>query len=226
MQNHAPYRRDQYAQYDISLSSAIPGLKQDELAAFTQGVYDGDRSTKRLIEHFSASKEPVVFLAFGDHLPAFGDVFLATGFQKAEEEIKPDVVQRMRERVTPGLLWTNMPEPLPKMPPVVSPNFFTPTLLEITGITDPYFTTFLSRGRDLCPGLTHTVCAGPNGKPVLDPPDEARRFLYEYELLQYDILLGDRYAQPLFASRPSGAAGNQPAAQAPTPAQNGTTRPD
>lgn len=192
MQNHAPHERSQYDHYNVSVAQRHSGVDDDALLAYTQGVYDADRSLRKLIDHFSQSDEPVVLIAFGDHLVPLANIYSASGYLQPGREDSP--TQRVKMRATPAVIWTNMAEPLPEIAPITSPNLVSPSLLGYLGMSDPYFTGLLGKVRDASPGLSRYVHVTAAGKPVLGEPEGSRQVLRDYGLLQHDLLLGKRYA--------------------------------
>lgn len=199
MQNHAPYHPKTYAGTTTQVEHAVAGLDGESLQTLAQGVADADRAMALLVEHFSRRKgsRPVVFMFFGDHLPPLGQVYDPTGFR--DEKRQDDPYQRIAMRATPGLLWTDGPFLLPKFNGPVSPSMVVPALLGSLGIDHPFFTRFLGEGLQHTPGFSRYVCVDALGTPMLSPPPAAREFEATYELIQYDMLLGERLCAERFS---------------------------
>lgn len=97
MESHVPYNSTKYPQNNISI---VPTKKVDlleflDIETYSQGLYNLDQSLKYLVEYFENKDEKVMIVLFGDHLPAFNNLY---------DEEYGESIERYE---TPYLIWTN-----------------------------------------------------------------------------------------------------------------------
>ncbi|MBE6013628.1 MAG: LTA synthase family protein [Lachnospiraceae bacterium] len=105
IQNHGPYN-DKY-QANTNFSSSIPLSDSDinALSNYFEGLKDADIELMRLINYINESKEPIVLLYYGDHLPAFSqEVYKAFYPEEYEVNSKEDLTRLYR---TPFIIYQN-----------------------------------------------------------------------------------------------------------------------
>ena len=105
IQNHGPYN-DKY-QAKTNFSSSIPLSDSDinALSNYFEGLKDADIELMRLINYINESKEPIVLLYYGDHLPAFSqEVYKAFYPEEYEVNSKEDLTRLYR---TPFIIYQN-----------------------------------------------------------------------------------------------------------------------
>lgn len=70
IQNHMPYTKDKYQNYDIQIENSNLGEETNEtLNSYAQGIYDADKQLNRLYEYVKQYNEPTILIFLGDHLP-------------------------------------------------------------------------------------------------------------------------------------------------------------
>ena len=159
IQNHMSYTPDKYGEgYRFPPLETAADLSEQArtlLEVYLEGARDADAMLGRLVETFSASREPVVLVFWGDHLPYLGDN------QLAYRELGIDV-DSLAGFETPYVIWANgaAAELLDwenavralELPEEISASFLGAAVLELTGRDgrDPWFR-FLNRLRREAP---------------------------------------------------------------------------
>lgn len=70
IQNHMPYTKDKYQNYDIQIENSNLGEEiKETLNSYAQGIYDADKQLNRLYEYVKQYEEPTILIFLGDHLP-------------------------------------------------------------------------------------------------------------------------------------------------------------
>lgn len=198
MQNHGVYDAGRYAPDEVMVSGEFPERLRLSLQTYVTGLRDADRQLARLIRYLETRSEPVILLFTGDHLPGFGKEF-ALYRESGIIRSRPGDYTREEYFYTssvPCLLWSNRPELLAStrsLPDHISPIYFAPLLLERMGIQAPPHYLYLSRGLQDYPVL-HRRFMRKAGGELVDFSIDEHPFLKGLELLQYDILLGERYS--------------------------------
>lgn len=190
MQNHAPYS-GKYAE-----PVGVEGLSEsgaEVVGQYARGLTYTDRAINRFITTLSRSREKTVVVLYGDHQPA--------GLpEKLFEENSGRVMHE-----TPFFVYANFTDLEPVELPTTSPIFFLPHLFEMVGAPLPPYYALLDR-------LEQHVSAMQHGRLIshwdyeLSPealPPEARRLLREYRLVQYDLSVGQRYAEEMLYPVPA-----------------------
>ncbi len=69
-QNHMPYSKYRYPNYDIDIVESTMSEEFNDIArCYAQGVYDADKELGRLYDEIQNLDEPTIVVFFGDHLP-------------------------------------------------------------------------------------------------------------------------------------------------------------
>ena len=183
MQNHGPYVVG-YEQEQIKVKGDITAEAKRILEIYAQGAVDADQSLEMLVEHFAQGERPTIIVFFGDHLPALGEdyqVYQETGFFTGNmsnyEEYK-------KMHTVPVVLWSNyLPEGEEDLQ--LTTSFLAPYLLHQAGLQGSFYTDYLYALSQSLPELPSRSYYGQAG---ID-----RRYLEDYQLLQYDLLFGKNY---------------------------------
>jgi phosphoglycerol transferase MdoB-like AlkP superfamily enzyme len=133
------------------------------LTHYAAGAHDADKSIQALVKHFEKSPHPTIIIFFGDHLPALTSVYDETQFFKKSDN-------PLAQNTVPALFWSNYKN----IPPLnaVSTMYLGGYLLEQIGMTPPLQFKMLQQLRQE------------------EPTPE---LLTDYQILQYDMLLGDQH---------------------------------
>ncbi|GAA3407629.1 LTA synthase family protein [Paenibacillus hodogayensis] len=184
MENHFHYYPGKFAENTIQVEGDFSSDTRGMLETYAQGAQDADNMLRTLVEHYREQSEPTMIVFFGDHLPYLGDDYKAYRDAKwITGDNDPNFLDKMYR--TPVVVWNNyLSEPKEKLD--MSPAFLGPYVLNKANIPGTYYTQFLS---DLY-----------KRSPVIPPKNYYARMkvsemdMKQYEMLQYDILFGDRYA--------------------------------
>lgn len=189
MQNHMPYNEWNYETRDfVSLREDLPEEQRSKIETYYQTIHESDKYLGEFVAALDELDEPTVMLFFGDHSAGlFNDVALS-----------PDPEVRNLSRMTPYFMYFNQRVLMPWMLsstdiddrmmmnlPMTTPNCLGNALFTQLGAKRPdfYF-------------LVEKVCAE---TPILsrfyfgDRTPEMTPTLKNYELVNYDILGGERY---------------------------------
>jgi hypothetical protein len=189
--SHSPYTTGNFARSDLEVAGAPTAAATAEATEYVYAVRASDRAIGRLIDHFRQRRDSVIVAIMGDHLPP----------------LSPDVLQRFNQRLagvsaaertralhtTPLLVWANF-----KLPPgelTMSTNLLPAYLLERMGVPPSGLFAVTDSVRRSLP-VAGVVAQGADGRLWMpgDVPPALRRPLDDYRLLQYDLLLGERFA--------------------------------
>lgn len=199
MQNHGEYDPLRYAPDELAVTGEFTEKRRQALQTYVTGLRDADRQLARLLEYLESRPEPIVTLFCGDHLPSFGPdfaVYRESGtIGPAGDELSLEDWFKLSS--VPCLLWANKEGLLNTafIPPHISPVYFTPLLLKQLGVAIPKHLRYLFNGMDRYPVIHRQFLREPEGKLVdfLTSKDE-QAFLRGLEMLQYDILFGNRHS--------------------------------
>jgi hypothetical protein len=185
---HSPYHSGVYRNSDLGVLDSLPGDAAGEVKEYINALRIADRAIGTLIDYFQHQTEPTMIAIVGDHLPPLSveayHSFNAnlSGMSKAE--------QAWKARAVPLLVWTNFGLPREKVE--ISLNALPSYLLEKMGIKPQGFLAMTNAVRLNLPILSGGYIRGSGGS-VWDrdslPPKE-RAMVDDYQLLQYDLLLG------------------------------------
>jgi hypothetical protein len=189
MQNHLPIQG--VAGADPLTVKGLQGSGKKELESYAQSIRESDRAIQYLIDSIQEVKRPTIVLVFGDHLPALEESTYIQGTEGLSE-----VERTQFQHETPLLLAANYPMKAQSLG-TVSPSFFGPILFEQAGLQQPPFYQLLQAVKRELPGLTRSVYVDAGGQPLLELSDGQEELLRDYEMVQYDLLYGNKYALPM-----------------------------
>ena len=70
IENHMPYDKEQFENYDIKIEeSTLNKKEQEQVLAYSQGLSDMSNELNRLYEFVKEYDEPTIIIFLGDHLP-------------------------------------------------------------------------------------------------------------------------------------------------------------
>ncbi len=173
MQNHMPYVRHPAENPFHALNSE---LEQPASDIYLLSLKESDDAMRDFITELNDLDKKVIVAFWGDHLPVlFGDVVEDSDIRKYE---------------VPFLLYANyeLDGTLEEDLEVFGANYVSDFILTAAEIEKPAFYNLLEAVRDEYPYLT---------RGTYDGPDDISGVLREYELIQYDIMAGKRYAEKL-----------------------------
>lgn len=151
IQNHGPYKDKYLVQTNFETDLDISPDEINAMSNYFDGVKDGDRELKRLVDYAKASSEPIVIVYFGDHNPAFKKETYEKIVDKTGDPNSLDVLTA--RYTTPFIIWQNSASKkindfdeiinqinLPENN-IISDNYLGTLLLKLLGYenADPFF---------------------------------------------------------------------------------------
>ncbi|MCM3088100.1 LTA synthase family protein [Bhargavaea ginsengi] len=187
MQNHGPYVDDMKKPYatieaDMKDGSFSPAAK-NILEFFSDNMVQIDLELIRLIENLDAAGEDVLVMYYGDHKPLLGNnyqVYKEAGY--FEDEVDFESYQKIY--TTPFLVWDNFSDQREDLD--LSTSFLPAYVLRRAGLEGTHMTNMQN----------HLIDEGYGFLPREDYLGEAgypKEKLEEYEIFQYDYLMGRKY---------------------------------
>ena len=188
---HAPHNKGLYRNSDLDVLDPPKGDAADEVKEYINEQRVSDQAIGMLIEYFRYQPDPTMIVVFGDHLPPLSDGALRSfyanlsGMSRAEQD--------WRAHRVPLLVWTNFELPREKVE--MSMNYLPSYLLEKMKITPSGFLALTDAVRLKLPILSSYV-RGADGSvwERYSLPREEKALVDDYQLLQYDLLLGRQYS--------------------------------
>lgn len=201
---HSPYNLGLYKNAGLEVLDPPPGEAAAEVKEYVNLLRDADRAIGRLVEHFRGRPEPTVIAVVGDHLPPLSDAALERF--DAEPENQPESERDRKHRSVPLLVWANFD--IPREGVRLSMNALPSYLLERIGISPRGFLAVSDAVRLRFPIFSESRVQGIDGS--LKEPDslqgEEKVLADDYQLIQYDLLIGKRYAIRKSGGRGTGSS--------------------
>lgn len=197
MQNHFPFTPGKFGETKIKIS----GLTEDsaaELETYTEGLRRSDEALQYLIEQINDLDRPTLLVFFGDHLPSLGvnkSIYKEAGYIKNEKTIN----ERLAMAETPLLIYGNYNLPNDNLG-MVSPIYFSNLVFDYAGINKSPFYQFLSELHKEVPVLRDELKVNGKGEVIENLTDKQKEMLKQYELIQYDLLVGKQYSKDILFS--------------------------
>lgn len=147
IQNHGPYD-EKYNEIEKTFDTDVSLTKNEEnmINSYFTGIKDADKEIKRLTDYFEASKEPVVFVYFGDHLPGFSNGMDFFDILDYDISANGTMEELFNVYKTPFMIWQNAASKelvdmhktvntlnLPENH-TISSNYLGSTMLELIGV--------------------------------------------------------------------------------------------
>lgn len=190
MQNHAPYTLGKNG--DNSITVTATGLSETstkDLETYAEGIKQTDIAIKNLTDSLSELDEPTMVVFWGDHLPGINStIYEETGFSK------DNVFQSQRTiSETPLFIYSNFDLPQRDLKSM-SPSFLGVTLFDMLEMPYTPYYAMLEKIKEALPGLKLNVLIDSEGNLKDDISIEEELVLNEYKLIQYDLILGNKYS--------------------------------
>lgn len=200
---YSPYNHGTFRDSDLDVLDASTRAAAGELKEYINAIRSADQAIGTLVEHFRHQPDSTIIAVLGDHLPPLSDSPLRTFFRHTAA-VSPNEGAWMRRRV-PLLVWANFKLPQEKIELTASalPSY----LLEQMGLPSSGLLAVSDALRDRASIVTRYAKLADGTMRHLDSlPEEERRLVEDYRLLQYDALLGRQFA-PRDSVSPAGCAG-------------------
>lgn len=194
MQNHFPFKEGKFEENEVSVSG-LEEKEQLELEIYSQGVKISSEVMDDFFQQIDAFAEPTIVVFWGDHLPALG---VNQSTYKNAEFIQggttPEEVRLMSE--TPLLFYANFDIDNSEIG-TLGANYISPTLFDMLGFPMPVYYQFLQDLKVEVPGLRSGVKIGSDNEILTNLTEEQEYLLQVYELIQYDLLMGNQYTKDI-----------------------------
>jgi hypothetical protein len=169
-----------------------PGVDSTgEVKEYVNALHVADREIGALIGYFSRQPDSTIIVILGDHLPPLSQNALRTFWSRLP--VASQARTNLMLRRVPLTVWANFP--LPREQPELSANALPSYILDKMGIALPPALSVTDAIRRQLP-VVGRYMVGTDGH-IWDHdslPDSLRTLVRDYRLLQYDLLLGQRYA--------------------------------
>jgi phosphoglycerol transferase MdoB-like AlkP superfamily enzyme len=174
-------------------SSVMDGLK--DLAT---GLNYSDKALQYLIEYFDKVDEPTIIVFFGDHMNLLGDyteqVFEETGYLKESYTSLDKDFDLYR---TPIVVWNNYTDIKCDLGNISTFQIL-PTIFDIFELDMPMYFKFLNEIKNISKGYARGVALDKFGNPSYELNNEQNEIYNKLNVIQYDQMFGNQYANDLF----------------------------
>ncbi|WP_081924869.1 LTA synthase family protein [Bifidobacterium actinocoloniiforme] len=207
MQNHMPYN-DWYNgnTFQVSAADGALPLGDDEansIRTYAKGVNLTDHATRSFLYSIDQLKKPVTVVFYGDHLPG---IYNTAGADQSNS---------LALHLTDYFIWSNQASPARDVnlsdSQYTSPNFFATQAAEHMDAKVSPYQAFLTRLRGKVSAMEppvvnqvqgweripegQTIYLDAQGKPMdaRGFDESTKQLLHDYQLIQYDIMVGKQY---------------------------------
>jgi len=187
MQAHGPYSNEENPDNKIKVDGNLTASTKAILENYTNTIADVDKSLAILIEGLKEINEPTLVVFFSDHLPLLGnnyDVYIEAGYFEDENTYE----DYLKKYSVPVLVWDNYSTVKEDLR--LSASFLGSYILERSKKEGSPLTDFLCT-------LNKKHSNVITNAQYLNQENITEEELAEYNLLQYDFLLGNEYVYQL-----------------------------
>ncbi|MGG0455241.1 LTA synthase family protein [Bacillus mycoides] len=195
MQNHFPFTEGRFGENQIEISGLDNEGSKAELETYTEGLRRSDEALQYLIEQLDNLDRSTLLVFFGDHLPSLGtnkSLYKETGYITNEKTPS----ERLAMTQTPLLMYANFDIPNDNLG-LVSPIYFSNLVFDYAGLNKVPFYQFLSKLYEEIPVLRDELRIGKDGEAIKSLTEKQKEMLKQYELIQYDLLVGKQYSKDI-----------------------------
>jgi len=188
MQNHMPYNKGTYDANDFTVKANLDNSSINQIESYTQGIHYTDTSIKQFLSKVDKMKKHVTVVFYGDHLPGIYSGNAVNG--KNANAVEGKLHQ------TDYFIHSNFPTRKVTNTKVVSPNMFTPMVLEkLNEKVSPYYALLTDVQKEV-PAAELNKFMNKNGQLIDQKQlsNQSKRTLKDYKLIQYDITAGKQYS--------------------------------
>lgn len=193
-QNHGPYYTDHlFREGQEYVTPEDTGWSQESctiLNNYLGNIADTTEQLQKTLDALEEYDEPVVFVAFGDHLPWLGDdnsVYLETGM-----DISTDTEEGyLNHFTTPYFFWANsaakevLGSDFTGEGDTISPCFLMNDLFEALGWTGDAYMQYTRSVRETCPILSANLAYKIDGMFTRELTEEQQAMVDEFNCVQY-----------------------------------------
>lgn len=200
LQGHGPYAASRYPDSKLEVTSHAQQEAREAIGAFAQGANEADASLLRLMKWAKTRERETILVFFGDHLPPLGPAYVDTGFMTTRVASRTAPAAQMAlEHETPLVLWSSK-SGIQRETGTISPAFLPLHILNMAGVSHPFYTDFLGALHDKYAVIDNHVLFASDGTTQENWQREAgwSQLLRDYQLIQYDQMFGHDYAGERF----------------------------
>lgn len=200
LQGHGPYAASRYPDSKLEVTGHAPEHAREAIKAFAQGASEADASLLRLMKWAKSRERETILVFFGDHLPPLGPAYVDTGFMTARVASRTAPAADMaREHETPLVLWSSK-SGIQRETGTISPAFLPLHILNMAGVSHPFYTDFLGALHDQYAVIDNHVLFATDGATQENWQRNAEwpKLVRDYQLIQYDQMFGQDYAGERF----------------------------
>jgi len=196
MQNHTPYSVDvlgkEAVYIDIS-GENLSDVGKDKITAYTNEVYETDRTMKRLIEYLDNSDIPTVLLFFGDHLPSIYETYYDAGMVHTKDTTLWNLDEMYNMHSGLFFIYDNLKIKNFKylQDEIVGNAFLGNYLLDYINIEKPIYFDFLDSLNYIA--LRDRLIIDKDMNKYISYPENCIEKINQHKLLVYDMIYGKKY---------------------------------
>lgn len=187
MQNHYPYTveaKGSLASKDILIEGDHLNDEQKQLALYARGVKKTDEALGMLIENLEKMDRNVTVIMYGDHYPALnGSVYEKYPIKDANNKL-------INDHSTPYFVWKNHNRKSENVTDSLTPEGLSVLAMEEGNSELPIFYQFVKK-------VENSVDIK-NYADTKKLTKQQQEMVKDYELIQYDMLVGNQYSKVLF----------------------------
>ena len=182
MQNHLPYTRKNYENYDIDvIANDLTEEEYIKLKNYVQGVYDIDQMYIKLVNYLKNIEEPTILMMFGDHLPSLNSIHTKSDYNAIDYY------------TVPYIIWSNYDINYEAISETTSPSNISIDIMKLANINIPWYLTKFDKMYDNYPAINNKYAITKKNE-VLEYNDIIKLdIMNDCEVLQYDLLMKKKY---------------------------------
>ena len=191
MQNHMPYKKDKYSNYNVSIkNSKLDDDSNEAILSYAQGLYEAGNELKRLYEYINTIDKKTIIVFLGDHLPYLSNQKGDNLIDKLDYFNTDDAnLNLYRKYNTEALILSNFDIEFDDTK-YLSPDLLVPYLLKTLKVKmNSYYDYLINESKEILPSYNKYVAMDKEGNiySISELPDNMKK---EYNLrhsLQYNL---------------------------------------
>ncbi|MBN1308055.1 MAG: LTA synthase family protein [Chitinispirillaceae bacterium] len=186
MQNHGHYTYKRYDVLDCPVATGLSATADLEYNTFLQGIIDGDKSLKIIVEYVNKASKPTLLFFFGDHLPGFTHLYKESGYDRIMAD------NLLNAYMTTAVWHANFPLP-PVKDRILAMVYFPLTVSRLAGIEIPAYYHVLEGVKQRSPLFSKGQRSGV-AERIIPPMTETKEHDAALRMILYDALFGKQFA--------------------------------
>ena len=194
-QNHMPYSKYRYPDYDIDIvKSSMSQNFNDVARCYAQGVYDADKELGRLYDEIQNLDEPTVVVFFGDHLPYLLNidseniVDVASYFNTGDSNL-----DEIRKHTTQCVMISNFDIEKDEDTKMMNASYVGAYLLDNLGIEESDYFKYINSVREVLPVYNRNVVyKDGESTSISDISEEEKNVLDDKKKVQYRYFIDNK----------------------------------